>query len=74
MSPFDSNIACLCQSIEINNNNQVYRQSQVQKPIGSNVKWAERSLIIGIGCWVQVFSLIRDSLVGLWVGIQSAGD
>ena len=32
------------------------------------------SLIIGTGCWVQVFSLILDSSVGLWVGIQSAGD
>ena len=31
MSPFDSNIACLCQSIEINNKH-VYRQSQVRKP------------------------------------------
>ena len=36
------------------------------------VKWAECSLIIGTGCWVQVFSLILDSSVGLWVGIQSA--
>ena len=41
---------------------------------GSEVKWAECSLIIGTGRWVQVFSLILDSSVGLWVGIQSAGD
>ena len=32
LSPLDSNIACLCQSIEINNNNHVYRQSQVRMP------------------------------------------
>ena len=74
VSPLDSNIACLCQSIEINNNKHVYRQSQVRKPNGSEVKWAECSLIIGTGCWVQVFSLILDSSVGLWVGIQSAGE
>ena len=35
---------------------------------------SEFSLIIGAGCWVQVFFLILDSSVGLWVGIQSAGD
>ena len=54
-SPLDSNIARLCQSIEINNNKHVYPQSQVRKPNGSEVKWAECSLIIGTGCWVQVF-------------------
>ena len=83
MSPFDSNIACLCQSIENNNNKHVYRQSQVRMPNGISVfewipncgvKWAECSLIIGTGCRVQVFSLILDSSVGLSVGIQSAGD
>ena len=31
-------------------------QSQVRKPNGSEVKWAECSLIIGTGCWAQVFS------------------
>ena len=31
----------------------VYRPSQVRKPIGSEVKRAECSLIIGTGCWVQ---------------------
>ena len=56
-SPFDSKIACLCQSIEINNNNNhVYRQSQVRTPIGSGVEWAECSLIIGTGYWVKVFA------------------
>ena len=35
---------------------------------------AECSLIIRTGCWVQIFSLILDSSVGLWVGIQSAGE
>ena len=56
LSPLDSNIACLWQSVEINNNKHVYRQSQVRKPNGSEVKWAECSLIIGTGCWVQVFA------------------
>ena len=56
LSPFDSNIACLCQSIEINNNKYVYRQSQVRKPIGNKVEWAECLLIIGTGCRVQVFA------------------
>ena len=58
---FDLNIACLCQSIEINNNKYVYRQSQVRKSTDSGVKWAECSLIIGTGCRVHVFSLILDS-------------
>ena len=57
LSPFDSNIACLCQSIEINNNKYVYRPSQVRMPNGSGVRWAECLLIIGTGCRVQVFSL-----------------
>ena len=74
LSPFDSNIACLCQSIEINNNKHVYRQSQVRMSNGCGVEWAECSLIIGTGCRVQVFSLILDSSVGLSAGIQSAGD
>ena len=74
LSPFDLNIACLCQSIEINNNKYVYRQSQVRKSIDSGVKWDECSLIIGTGCRVQVFSLILDSSVGLSASIQSAGD
>ena len=74
LSHFDLNIACLCQSIEINNNKHVYRQSQVRKSTDSGVKWAECSLIIGAGCRVQVFSLILDSSVGLSTGIQSAGD
>ena len=65
--------ACLCQSIEINNNKYVYRQSQVRMPIGSGVMWAE-CLLIGTGCRVQVFSLILDSSVGLSAGIQSAGE
>ena len=50
LSPFDSKIACLCQSIEINNNKHVYRQSQVRKPNGSGLEWAECSLILGRGC------------------------
>ena len=74
LSPFDLNIACLRQSIEINNNKYVYRQSQVRKSTDSGVKWAECSRIIGTGCRVQVFSLILDSSVGLSASIQSAGD
>ena len=70
----DSKISCLSQSIEINNYKHLYRQSQVRKPTGSGVEWAECSLIIGTGCQVQVFSLILDSSVGLSAGIQSAGD
>ena len=72
--PFDLKVACLCQSIGINNNKHVYRQSQVRKPNCSGVDWADYSLIIGTGYWVQVFSLILDSSVGLSSGIQSAGD
>ena len=56
LSPFDSKIACLCQSIEINNNKYVYRQSQVRMPNGSGVRWAECLLIIGTGCRVQVLA------------------
>ena len=68
-SPFDSIIACLCQSIKINNNNKhIYRQSQVRKPIGSEVGWAECSLIIRTGLLSSSFCLILDYSVGLWVG------
>ena len=69
-----SKFACLCQSIEINNNKHVYRQRQVRKPFGSKDEWAECLLIIGTGCRVQVFSLILDSSVGLSAGIQSADE
>ena len=55
LSPYDSNIACLCQSIENNNNKHVYRQSQVRMPNGCGVEWAECSLIIGTGCRVPSF-------------------
>ena len=58
LSPFDLKIACLCQSIEINNNKHVYHQSQVQKPTGSGVKWAEFSLFIGTGYWIKVLNLL----------------
>ena len=71
--PFDSKIACPCQSIEIKNK-YAYRQSQVRIPNGSGVRWAECLLIIGTGCRVQDCSLILDSSVGLSAGIQSAGD
>ena len=74
LSPSDLKIACLCQSIEINKKKHVYHQRQVRKPNGSGVEWAECLLIIGTGCWVQVFSLILDSSVVFSAGIQSAGD
>ena len=74
LSPFDSKTACLCHSMEVNNRNRVYHQSQVRKSTGSGVRWHECSLIIGTGCWVQVFSLILDSSVSLSAGIQSLGD
>ena len=45
-----------------------------KKPNSSGVKLAECSLIIGTGCWIQVFGLILDSSVGLSAGIKSAGD
>ena len=54
LSPVDSKIAGLCQSIDINNNKYVYRQSQVRMPNDSGVRWAECLLIIGTGCRVQV--------------------
>ena len=52
------------------NNKHEYGQSQVLKPT-SGIEWAECSLIIGTGYWVEVFSLILDSSVGLLAGIQS---
>ena len=67
-------LVSFCQSIDINNNKYVYRQSQVRKSTDSGVKLAECSLIIGTGCRVQVFSLILDSSVGLLASIPSAGD
>ena len=42
--------ACLC------NNKHVYHQSHVRKLTDSGVEWAECSLIIGTGYWVQVFA------------------
>ena len=63
----------LCLSIEIINKH-VNRQSQVRKPTGSGVEWAECSLTIGTCYWVQVFSLIIESSVDFSAGIQCAGD
>ena len=87
LSPLDSNIACLCQSIEINNKH-VYRQSQVRKPTGSEVEWAECLLIIGTGCRVQVlawssiaqsvcqqaFSLLVNRYLRPWVRILPSAE
>ena len=73
LSPFDSKIAWLYQSIKHNNNRHVYCQSQVRKPTGSEVMWAKCSLIIGTWAIEFKFCLILDSSVSLWVGIRSAG-
>ena len=72
LPPFDLKIACLCQSIDINNNNHEYCQSQVPKVTGSGVEWAEFTLIMGKGYWV--FSLIFHCSVTLSASIQSVGD
>ena len=65
LSPFDSNIACLCQSIEINSNKHVYCQSQLRKPTGIEAEWADCLLIIGTGCRVQKFFLAGFSIAQL---------
>ena len=70
LSLFDLKIACLCQSIEINNNRHVYCQSQLRKRTSSVVEWPQCLLILGIGRWVQVFSLILDSSVGIQSGFR----
>ena len=74
MSPFDSKIACLCQSIQINNNKHVYRQDQVRKPTdsGVGVGWMLADHRDGLSS--SSFSLILDSSVGSSMGIQFAGD
>ena len=56
LSPFVSKITSLCQSIKINNNKYVYHQSQVRKPIGSEVRWAEFSPIIGTGYRIRMLA------------------
>ena len=76
LSPIYSKIAFLCQS-DIKNNKHVYHQSQVQKPTGRGVEWAECWLITGTGYWrywFEGFSFILDSSVGLSAGIHSAVD
>ena len=65
LSPFDLKIACLCQSIKINNNKHVYRQSQVRMPTGSGGQWAKCSLVIGMGCWVRVFFKYKHTPLGI---------
>ena len=71
---FDSKSLTCTRAYSKSNNKYVYRQSQGCSNSGSCIKRAECSLIIGEGCWVQLFSLILDSSVGFWAGIQSAGD
>ena len=43
----------------------------MRKPTGSGLEWAKCSLVIGTGYWVQIFSSILDSSVGLSAGIQA---
>ena len=57
-----------------NNSKHVYRQSQMRKPTGCEVKWAECSLIMRTVYRVSSFSLMLDGSVGLWGGFQSDGD
>ena len=47
----------------------MHRQSQVRKPTGSGVEWAECSLIIGTGCRVQVL-LELSSLSSSFAWVQ----
>ena len=73
-SPFDSKIACLCQSIEINNNKYVYRQSQVRMP---KWQWGQVGWMLADhrdGLLSLSFCLILDSSDGLSAGIQSTGE
>ena len=88
LSLFDSNVACLCQSNEINNHKHVYRQSRVRKPTGSEVEWADCLLIIGTGCRVQVlawssiaqsvcqqvFSMLANRCLRTWVRILHSAE
>ena len=76
LSPFDLNIACLCQSIEINNNKYVYiarARCESQLTVGSS-GWMLADHRDGLSSRVQNLSLILDSSVGLSASIQSAGD
>ena len=56
LSPLDSKIACMSQSIHINNNKHVHRESQVRKSSSNGVHWAECLLITGMGYWVKVLT------------------
>ena len=74
LSPFDSNNVCLCQSIEINNNKHLYRQSQVRKPTGSGV-WSGLNARWPYGA--DEFKFLAgssNSSVGFSAGIRAAGD
>ena len=61
-------------SFRLTTANMYIARARCESQLTVGVKWAECSLIIGTGCRVQVFSLIRDSSVGLSASIQSAGD
>ena len=69
LSHFDSKIAYLSQSFKVSNKH-VNRQSQVWKPTGTEVNWAECSLIMGKRLSSSFCSLILDSLVSLWVAFS----
>ena len=74
LSPFDSKIACLYQSIAINNNKHVYRQSQVRKPTGSWI-WLlyhekNNSVTSGQGVTFSCFLAIEHDNTYIFVAIH----
>ena len=73
LSPFDSNIACLCQSIEINNNKHVCMCVCVY-PCMYVCMYVCMLADHRDGLSSSSFCLIFDSSVGLSASIQSAGD
>ena len=74
LSPFDLYNSCPCQSIEINNNKYVYRQSQVRKSTDSGVKGLNARWSSGRAVEFKILSMILDNSVGLSASIQSAGN
>ena len=60
-------LAC-ARALKLTTTNMYITTVRCESQIGSEDKWAECSLIIGTGCWIQVFSLF----LGLWVSIKWA--
>ena len=67
LSPFDLNIAWLCQSMGINNNKYVYRQSQVRKSTNSGAKWAAGGVASVWKSWVRSPPGPQQFSLPLWV-------